>query len=158
MFFDICLHRCMASPEASEMSLHRYIAPPEASEMGLHRCMASPEASGMGLHRCMASPEASEMGLHRYMASPETSEMGLHRFPSLQTVLFSRSLFHGFKNPRLFIFPSLTLSKLLTLGIAQASLALLSLNRNFPDGLFVPRSPFLVTDNVIKYRKRINFL
>ena len=31
--------------------------------------------------------------------------------------------------------PVLTSSKLLTLGIAQASLALLSLNRNFPDGL-----------------------
>ena len=41
------------------------------------------------------------------------------------------SLSHGFENPRLFIFPSLTLSKLLTLGITQASLVLLSLNRNF---------------------------
>ena len=47
--------------------------------MGLHRCMAPPEASEMSLHRYMASPEASEMSLHRYMASPEASEMGLHR-------------------------------------------------------------------------------
>ena len=41
--------------------------------------------------------------------------------------LYSRRL----ESPRLFMFPSLTLSKLLTLGITQSSLVLLSLNRNF---------------------------
>ena len=41
--------------------------------------------------------------------------------------------YRGLESPRLLKSPSLTLSKLLTLGIAQASLALLSLNRNFPD-------------------------
>ena len=48
--------------------------------------------------------------------------------------------YRGLESPRLLKSPSLTLSKLLTLGIAQASLALLSLNRNFPD---VFRSQFI---------------